>query len=61
MIIATLVGLASGLVAVLLKTLVHYVQYGISVIPVSRFSYLLFPVLGLLLCVFIMRIKKEIR
>lgn len=50
-----LVGLASGLVAVLLKTLVHYLQHWISSIPVSRFAYLLFPAIGLLLCVFIIR------
>jgi chloride channel protein, CIC family len=55
MVIATLVGFASGMVAVLLKTLVHYLQHGISAIPVSRFSYLLFPVLGLLLCVIVVR------
>ena len=55
MVIATLVGLASGLVAVLLKTLVHYLQHWIAAIPFSRFSYLLFPVIGLLLCVFIIR------
>jgi chloride channel protein, CIC family len=55
MVIATLAGLASGLVAVLLKTLVHYLQHWIAAIPVSRFAYLLFPVLGLLLCVFIIR------
>ncbi len=55
MVIATLAGLASGLVAVLLKTLVHYLQHWIAAIPVSRFAYLLFPLLGLLLCVFIIR------
>ncbi|HTL08520.1 MAG TPA: chloride channel protein [Chitinophagaceae bacterium] len=55
MVIATLTGLVAGLVAVLLKTLVHYVQLGVRQIPVSRFSYLLFPGLGLLLTVFIIR------
>lgn len=55
MIIATLTGFVSGLVAVLLKTLVHYVQHWVKEIPVSRFSYLLFPGLGLLLTVFIIR------
>lgn len=55
MIIATLVGIAAGLVAVLLKTLVHYAHQWIERIPVSRFAYLLFPALGLLLCVFIIR------
>lgn len=55
MVIATLTGLASGLVAVLLKTLVHFVQHYIYKIPVSFFGYLLFPALGLLLTVFIIR------
>lgn len=55
MIIATLTGFVSGLVAVLLKTLVHYLQHWVKEIPVSRFSYLLFPGLGLLLTVFIIR------
>ena len=55
MVIATLVGLVSGLVAVLLKTLVHYVQHWIATISLSRYAYLLFPVIGLLLCVFIIR------
>jgi chloride channel protein, CIC family len=62
MVIATLVGLVSGLVAVLLKTLVHYIQHWITEIPVSRFAYLLFPALGLLITVFIVRqfFNKEI-
>lgn len=55
MIIATVVGLVSGLVAVLLKTLVHYLQTWIKEIPVSRFSYLLFPVAGLILTVWVIR------
>jgi chloride channel protein, CIC family len=55
MVIATLTGLASGLIAVLLKTLVHHIQNWIAGIPVSRFSYLLFPALGLLATVFIIR------
>lgn len=55
MLIATFAGLVSGLVAVLLKTLVHYLQHWIEEIPVSRFSYLLFPTIGLLLTVFIVR------
>lgn len=53
MIVASLVGLCSGLVAVLLKTAVHYIERWISEIPLSRFSYLLFPGLGLLLTVII--------
>lgn len=55
MLIATLVGFASGMVAVLLKTLVHYLQHWIKEIPVSRFSYLLFPSIGLVITVFIIR------
>jgi CIC family chloride channel protein len=51
MVIATLVGLASGLTAVLLKTLVHYLQHWIQDISISRFAYLLFPVIGLLITV----------
>lgn len=55
MVIASLTGLAAGLVAVLLKTLVHYIQHWIREIPVSGFAYLLFPAIGLLLTVFIIR------
>lgn len=53
MVVSVIVGLVSGLSAVLLKTIVHYVQHWIEVIPVSRFSYLLFPAIGLLLTVFV--------
>ncbi len=55
MLIAILTGLVSGLVAVLLKTLVHYVQHWVKEIPVSRFAYLLFPGMGLLITVFLIR------
>lgn len=55
MVIATLTGFVSGIVAVLLKILVHYVQHWVKEIPVSRFAYLLFPGLGLLITVFIIR------
>ncbi|UEG50279.1 chloride channel protein [Ferruginibacter lapsinanis] len=55
MLIATLVGLVSGMVAVLLKTLVHYLQQWIERIPVSHFAFLLFPTIGLLVTVFIIR------
>lgn len=55
MLIATLVGFASGMLAVLLKSLVHYLQHWIAKIPVSRFAYLLFPAIGLLITVFIIR------
>ena len=53
MVVSVIVGLASGLAAVLLKTLVHYVQHWIGIIPVSRYSYLLFPAIGLVLTVFV--------
>jgi len=53
MVIATLVGLFSGLIAVLLKTIVHHIQHWIQTIPVSRFAYLLFPVAGLVLTVWV--------
>lgn len=56
MLIATLVGLFSGLTAVLLKTLVHHLQIWIQEITVSRFAYLLFPVVGLLLTVLVVRL-----
>jgi chloride channel protein, CIC family len=56
MFVATLVGLVSGLAAVLLKTAVHYLQRGIEHFPISRFSYLLFPVLGLVATVMIIRL-----
>ncbi|MEP7108203.1 MAG: chloride channel protein [Ferruginibacter sp.] len=52
MVIATLVGFASGMVAVLLKTLVHIIQHRIEEISFSRFAYLLFPAIGLLITVF---------
>lgn len=53
MLVATLVGLASGLAAVLLKTVVHYIQHWIEHIPVTKFAYLLFPVAGIVITVFI--------
>ncbi len=55
MIVATLVGLSSGLIAVLLKTFVHYLQRWLQQISFSRFAYLIFPILGLLLVVLIVR------
>ncbi len=55
MIVASLVGLVSGLAAVLLKTIVHNVQIWIKEMPVSKFAYLLFPALGLLVTVLIVR------
>jgi chloride channel protein, CIC family len=51
--VASLVGLVSGLAAVLLKTIVHYLQQSIGSTASYRFAYLLFPSLGLLLVAFI--------
>ncbi|MHA4845240.1 chloride channel protein [Flavitalea antarctica] len=56
MFVATVVGFVSGLAAVLLKTTVHYLQVAIEEIPVSKLSYLLFPGLGLLATVMIVRV-----
>lgn len=53
MLVATLTGLASGLVAVALKTLVHYLQAWAGNIPGPRMIYYFLPVVGLLLTVFI--------
>lgn len=50
--VSSLVGLASGLVAVLLKKLVHYFQVQIESMPAPP-AYLIFPTIGLLLTVFI--------
>lgn len=55
MLIATLVGFASGIAAVLLKTLVHYLQFWIKEIPFNRYAYLLFPAIGFFIVVFIVR------
>ncbi len=55
MLIAVLTGLVSGMLAVLLKSLVHFIQKQVQDIPVSRFAYLLFPLLGLLSVTFIIR------
>jgi chloride channel protein, CIC family len=55
MVIATLTGLFSGLVAVLLKTSVHYIQHFVKNTSLNRFTYLVFPVIGLLTTVLIIR------
>jgi len=55
MLIATLTGLFSGLVAVCLKTLVHYLQHWIVGTGVSHLTFLLFPAIGLLLTAIIVR------
>lgn len=54
-VIAILVGLASGLMAVVLKTLVHHLQKIVEDNSIFRFSYLIFPTIGLLITLFIIR------
>ena len=53
--IAVFTGLVSGLLAVLLKTLVHHLQLWIMEININRYVYLVFPIAGLLITVFIIR------
>lgn len=55
MLIATIVGLASGLTAVLLKTAVHRLQRLVESNSINQYSFLFFPVLGLLATVFVVR------
>src|SRR5690606_23455062 len=55
MIIASIVGLVSGLASVLLKSMVHYLQTWIKEIPVSALGYLLFPTIGIVATVFVVR------
>ncbi len=54
-VIAILVGLASGLMAVILKTFVHHLQKFVEDNSISRFSYLIFPTIGLIITLFIIR------
>lgn len=55
MVIAILVGIASGLTAVLLKTMVHYLQYLVEHSMEGKFMYLVFPVVGLIVTVLVIR------
>src|SRR5690349_7206502 len=55
MVVAILVGLCSGLVAVLLKTIVHHIQVWLEKASLQRYGYLLFPVIGLIITVLIVR------
>jgi CIC family chloride channel protein len=58
MVSSVLVGLTAGLAAVLLKTLVHYVHLGIVHDYHLRFQYylyLIFPLIGILLTVYIVK------
>jgi CIC family chloride channel protein len=53
MVIATLVGLCSGLIAVLLKMLVHHIQSWVKEVPLSDVLVLTLPAIGLLITVFL--------
>jgi chloride channel protein, CIC family len=55
MVIAILVGIASGLTAVLLKTIVHYLQYLVEHSTGGKFVYLIFPIVGLIVTVLVIR------
>lgn len=54
-VIAILVGLTSGLMAVILKTFVHHLQKFVEDNSIFRFSYLIFPTIGLIITLFIVR------
>ena len=58
-IISTFVGFVSGMIAVLLKTFVHYLQHSLLNIPIHAVYIFLFPVIGLLLTVIIVRLFFE--
>lgn len=49
MFVATLVGICSGLIAVLLKSLVHFLQEVVYTNSSNKILYLIFPVIGILL------------
>ncbi len=55
MLVAVLTGLASGILAVLLKLSVHWIQRGIGKINYNPYMHLLFPAAGLLVTVLIIR------
>lgn len=55
MLVAIFTGLVSGLLAVLLKTIVHKLQKGIEAGSLGKSSYLFFPLIGILLTVLIIR------
>jgi len=55
MLIATFVGFASGMIAVLLKTFVHYLQVWIEQFSGQYYIYLVFPIIGLIIVFFIIR------
>ena len=54
-VIAILVGFCSGLIAVLLKTIVHHFQVWVENASLQRYGYLMFPVIGLLITVLVLR------
>lgn len=49
MVIATLTGIISGLMAVLLKSIVHHIQEFVESTTLGTFTYLIFPAIGLVL------------
>ena len=49
MFVATLVGICSGLIAVLLKSLVHFLQEVVYTNSSNKILYLIFPVIGIVL------------
>jgi CIC family chloride channel protein len=53
--IAIIIGLAAGLIAVLLKTMVHHIQHWITGITISQFAFLVFPAIGLVIAVYLLR------
>lgn len=55
MLIAILTGFISGLLAVLLKTFVHYIQRWVKEIPFNNPAFFLLPAAGLLVVVFLVR------
>ena len=55
MLIAVLTGFISGMLAVLLKSFVHYIQHWIKKIPFNDPAFFLLPAAGLLIVVFLVR------
>jgi CIC family chloride channel protein len=55
MLIAVLTGFISGMLAVLLKIFVHYIQHWIKKIPFTDPAFFLLPAAGLLIVVFLVR------
>jgi CIC family chloride channel protein len=60
-----LVGLSAGIAAVILKTFVHYIRLFLfeSEIPEIKYLYLLFPIIGIAMVVFLVKpfLKNDVR